>query len=103
MPRSEATTKEQIKAYNRAKYDKIKAHIAQVKRDNPCPCGCDDVSMLEFHHVDPDTKTIDISKIRSWSRLLSELALCVVRCRPCHLAIHKLDKSGPFAGKAKAA
>lgn len=56
-------------------------------------CPEKDSCCLEFHHIDPSQKDLEISiAVRnSWSekRLMKEVAKCLVVCRNCHAKIHK--------------
>lgn len=63
-------------------------------------CGystCD--KALEFHHRDAGRKEFGISqngKTRSWSRIVSELAKCVLLCTNCHREVHAGLKQPPL-------
>ena len=48
------------------------------------------VAALEFHHVDPSQKDIEVSRIykRSWEALKVELGKCILVCANCHREIH---------------
>lgn len=50
-------------------------------------------SIYEFHHVDPETKDKDPSKMMSLSllRLTNELDKCILLCANCHRLIHHGD------------
>lgn len=62
--------------------------IHDYLRSHPCvDCGETDILTLEFDHVDPATKTMDIGAMsgrRSVTAILEEIAKCVVRCANCH-------------------
>ena len=65
-------------------------------RGNSCrSCGYnDDITALEFHHVDPSQKEILPSKLYSkpWDYAKQELDKCVVLCCNCHREEHfRLD------------
>ena len=47
-------------------------------------------SSLNFHHIDPKEKEIDISKgnTRSWSKIKEEVDKTILVCRNCHGEIH---------------
>ena len=51
--------------------------------------SCGVTEGLEFDHVDPATKSIEISQaiVRTWSwkRIKDELDKCQLLCRPCHI------------------
>ena len=55
---------------------------------NPCiDCGETDLIVLEFDHLDPLTKTANISEMMSsytWKRIRKEIDKCEVRCANCH-------------------
>ena len=54
-------------------------------------CGYDKCQeALDFHHVDPDTKTYGIASkgyTRSWVSVQEELQKCVLICANCHREI----------------
>jgi hypothetical protein len=56
--------------------------------EHPCvDCGEADVRVLEFDHRDPATKSIAIGRAVmnwSWTRIVTEIAKCDVRCANCH-------------------
>lgn len=55
-----------------------------------------DPLLLHFHHVDPATKSFDISRAatRALVTVDAEIAKCVVLCSPCHHERHRhLPKS----------
>lgn len=46
-------------------------------------------SALEFHHLDPNEKDMNISgKVMSWSKMTAELDKCVLLCSNCHKEVH---------------
>ena len=65
-------------------------------------CGYDRcLSALEFHHLDPKSKEITISRsMISWEKLLKELNKCICVCSNCHREIHsgirKIDTSKKY-------
>jgi hypothetical protein len=65
-------------------YDELIAYLQL----HPCvDCGEPDVRVLQFDHVDPTTKSDDVSRMvrtHSWDRVLEEIAKCQVRCANCH-------------------
>lgn len=52
------------------------------------PTTEEDVSFLEFDHIDPATKSGAIGAVNvrnwSWARIEQEIALCEPRCNRCH-------------------
>lgn len=47
-------------------------------------------SVYEFHHLDPNSKDYNWSKLRmkSWSNICKELDKCVLLCANCHRSRH---------------
>lgn len=56
---------------------------------------CGAAENLEFDHVDPQQKVSH--RIWTWplSRIVEELAKCVVRCGPCHDERHARERRAP--------
>lgn len=51
----------------------------------PCiDCNIDDIRLLEFDHIDRNTKSICLSQARSIKELQEERPKCVSRCGICH-------------------
>lgn len=85
---------------NRQKYiDKAKVHrdksvalFKEFKKELVCSnCGEDRHWVLDFHHLDPSKKEIDISRLAragSKARLQEELNKCIVLCANCHRDLH---------------
>lgn len=55
-------------------------------------CGYSrDISAMEFHHIDPSTKSFGLSMrgiTRSWEKVLIELDKCIMICANCHREVH---------------
>ncbi len=58
--------------------------------EHPCvDCGESDMCVLDFDHIDPDTKSFTVSRrlsgsTNSWKTILAEIQKCEVRCANCH-------------------
>ena len=53
---------------------------------------------LEFHHIDPKTKSFGIGQkgyTRSWLKVKEELDKCILVCSNCHQEIHGGIRSIP--------
>ena len=66
---------------------------AQQQLGGKCEvCGEDCWLALDFHHIDPATKSFAIctAMSRGWkrSRIEPELAKCILLCRNCHAILH---------------
>jgi hypothetical protein len=49
--------------------------------------------VFDFHHLDPNQKDFDWSKmrVRSWDIIINELDKCVLLCSNCHRIRHHLE------------
>jgi hypothetical protein len=78
----------------------LSAWLAQIKRALRCrDCGIDHPGCLVFHHVDRSTKDIELANAirRGWgrTRILTEMAKCIVLCSNCHAKLHaREDRNG---------
>ena len=77
---------------------KKKLDLITIAGSKCVKCGyskCQQV--LQFHHVDPKTKSFNISGgyNRSMDALKEEIAKCILVCANCHIEIHSsLTQSG---------
>lgn len=61
---------------------------------------CDEThpATLQFHHLDPSTKSFSINravmKCRSWDEIESEIEKCIVLCANCHAKLHYEERRG---------
>lgn len=74
---------EQRRRYTKKRLEKAFSYLGGV-----C-ASCGSVERLEFDHIDPATKQIDISTAImvacwSWVRLVAELDKCQLLCHDCH-------------------
>jgi len=70
-----------------------KIRLDAIKAKQGCAdCGENDPCCLDFHHIDPSTKTYAVSRLYAgtwnWERILKEIALCKVLCANCHRKEH---------------
>lgn len=51
-------------------------------------CGINDPGVLDFDHIDPNTKSFSVAKalhnIMNWEGLLKEIEKCQILCANCH-------------------
>ncbi len=67
----------------------FRAWIRNYKREKGCvKCHEDDSVCLEFHHMDPSEKEINIAQCKSKRRALEEIEKCEVLCLKCHDMLH---------------
>jgi aryl-alcohol dehydrogenase-like predicted oxidoreductase len=67
--------------------------LVQYKVDQGClECGSKDPDLLQYHHINPDTKLYNISDMVGYSDELvrAELAKCIVLCTHHHIKYHRL-------------
>lgn len=69
--------------------DRHAARMAAAKAGGCVDCGST-TRRLHLHHVDPSTKSTNVSMMKGASddRFAAELAKCVVLCTFCHKARH---------------
>ncbi len=75
------------KIYNYRKQLKLKA--IEYKGGKCQICGYDRcIQALEFHHIDPSTKTASVSTAsRGWDWVKQEIDKCILVCANCHREI----------------
>jgi hypothetical protein len=67
----------------------FRAWIGNYKREHGCvKCHEDDPVCLEFHHIDPSEKEINIAQCKSKRGALEEIKKCVILCLKCHDMLH---------------
>jgi hypothetical protein len=77
---------------NRWKKRKIEA--VNYKGNSCVDCGIKHpdfpAGVFEFHHIDPNEKDVDWTKLRlrSWDKITHELDKCVMLCANCHRMRH---------------
>ena len=85
--------KEERKAQIKKRNDEHQSKIRAIKLETGCAhCGTkENVSELQFHHVDRSSKDFNISRARShsWKKIEEEMAKCIVLCRECHINEHR--------------
>lgn len=77
-------TAEDRRAYRAARYKRI---LQDAKKSLGGRCvDCGSTKNLQFDHVDPSTKVVDISRAADAALYLlkEELTKCALRCQPCH-------------------
>lgn len=70
-----------------------KKWIDEYKKDLKCiKCGEDETCCLDFHHIDPKNKKIEISLLKrstlSLDSIKKEIDKCIVVCSNCHRKLH---------------
>jgi len=66
-----------------------KQWVYQYLQSHCCAyCGYQNPIALEFHHINPETKSDNISELvkngASWLRIMNEIKKCKVLCANCH-------------------
>jgi len=90
---------DKVRSYRLKNQARIKEARIKLKRDcvdykgGKCAiCGYNKTNKaLTFHHVDPETKFLDISTMvargHTWETIKAELDKCVLLCYNCHMEI----------------
>ena len=70
-----------------------KLNLLQVAGNKCCLCGYNNcISALEFHHIDPNSKSYGIASNGTCHNIqkdLEEIKKCVLVCANCHREIHE--------------
>lgn len=79
-------------AWNLAKYHRTRQ--AWIERLGGKCIDCGTTEDLQFDHADASSKIIDISRVLTYAapRVEAEMAKCVLRCKPCHVAKSRANK-----------
>lgn len=85
---------------NDKRQQKIKEWLESYKKSVKCEsCPENHFATLDFHHIDPDEKDLEISKTlkQGWgiARIQKEIAKCQVLCSNCHRKLHWEIKNCP--------
>lgn len=83
-------------SYVKQNYQQRKQEIQDLKSECKCQkCGESRGYLLDFHHIDPDTKETTISRLTANNRKMElieeEMAKCIVLCANCHREFHYLQ------------
>ena len=84
-----------INKRKRAKHREMRDWLDDIKKNKKCSkCKQDRYYILDFHHLDPNEKEINISRAASCGyskeRMQKEIDKCIVLCRNCHGELHHL-------------
>lgn len=77
---------------------KIKKKMFDFKGGKCEDCGDDSlcVDIYDFHHLDPDEKDFNLSKVlidgKSWDDIEKELKKCALLCSNCHRIRHSVER-----------
>lgn len=87
------------KYINKAKLyrDKFVEWFVEYKKTLKCTkCGDNRYWVLDFHHIDPIEKDVDVATLVrkcNKKRLLNEVKKCIVVCSNCHRDIHHKERN----------
>lgn len=88
-PKHALKYKTRAKVLQRKYERRNRTKVLEYLRDHPCiDCGENDVIVLQFDHIDPQTKIANVSNMvnaYSWEKIRSEIKKCEVRCSNCHV------------------
>lgn len=79
---------DKVKQRNRDKRDWFQDIKSALKC---CVCGEDDAACLDFHHLDPSCKDLELSaaiQTRSKEAVIEEMNKCACLCANCHRKYH---------------
>ena len=83
--------------YMKDAYAKKQKEIQELKSQYKCAkCGDNRGYVLDFHHIDPSEKNIEISRMVSnnykLNKVYDEIKKCICLCANCHREFHYLEK-----------
>ena len=89
--------KDKIKQWSRSSYIKRKQRWEDFMKQHKCSkCGISDYRVLQWHHLDPSTKTMTIganARQGKWDDILEEVKKCICVCANCHFILHAEEES----------
>lgn len=94
--------RDSILQYKREQYHNNREHFRQYSRNydkkrqermlnlkRPCvKCGEDRLYLIDYHHIDPNTKLYNINKVKHCKVGKEEIKKCICLCRNCHTEYH---------------
>jgi hypothetical protein len=83
------------KTHNKTKEAKKQFIIEHKEKSKGCvKCGENRIHLLDFHHIDPNTKSFQIGQGESkgWKKLKEEIRKCIILCSNCHRDFHHTEK-----------
>lgn len=83
------THRKRVRENNKRIIERNRKFICDYLLKNSCiVCGESDIVVLDFDHLDPETKTKTVSELvrtaASLDRLVEEVSKCQVLCANCH-------------------
>lgn len=84
--------------YMKTKYQEKKELVNNLKRNQCCAkCGDNRAYVLDYHHIDPNIKEMNISRMLSnrsnINHVIQEIDKCIILCSNCHRELHYLNIS----------
>lgn len=60
-----------------------------IRSCTPCQlCGETKATLLDFHHIDPATKEMEVSQAKGLQAVIDEAQKCTILCKTCHKGLH---------------
>jgi len=84
-------SKGDVNAQKMRRYYRHRKIVDDYRKNHPCMvCGDSNYWRLDFHHIDPNTKEMCVSKMLhlSKTRFIREIQKCIVLCANCHRDVH---------------
>ena len=75
----------------KGRYERGRLFLESIKRAGCVICGEQEISCLDFHHVNEADKSFNLTGIantKSLAALRTEVDKCVVVCASCHRKLH---------------
>lgn len=88
-------TQHKAREYNHTSWTRMNAArqsmVRLVMDAYPCSCGESRYPCLDFHHIDPTSKSATVAAIRTCKATFKEILKCTVLCANCHRRLHAGD------------
>lgn len=84
-----------VKHWSQVRRYRQKVAAVQLLGGKCVRCGYkESVSALEFHHLNPEEKEMNLSNLanKSWVVIKEELKKCIILCSNCHRIEHRDEK-----------
>jgi hypothetical protein len=83
---------DKVKQYQTKIYQQRKERWENFMKTQKCSkCGISDYRVLQWHHIDPSTKTMTIgaqARQGKWDQIMEEVKKCICVCANCHFILH---------------
>jgi hypothetical protein len=92
--------RQKTRCYAKRLYNRNRKFLRNLRKNSKCArCGEPHWACLDFHHIDPSTKSFSVNMMggaHSIKRIQEEIAKCIVLCSNCHRKEHAPEDLPPM-------